>query len=214
MEEERQRLSDRKQIEFAIAYGSKLTGVPDSENAVWTEAAYDTTDAITDADAALVVLTPEERKEQEKQNAIDINTSGSMRVAFVAIDQAQRYQKTGQIINAFKYYRVGWEIIEHVIDPKKGKDIWIMMMRDSIRVLLALKATELVEILTKATFSVSKHPLNGMIPKMIEILTFHKLTNAITLELLEKKQKEINALGKALGEKQAVAAEEVVEEVE
>merc|ERR1719162_409858 len=77
---------------------------------------------------------------------------------------------------------------------KKGKDIWIMMMRDSIRVLLALKATELVEILTKATFSVSKHPLNGMIPKMIEILTFHKLTNAITLELLEKKQKEINEI--------------------
>ena len=84
-------------------------------------------------------------------------------------------------------------------NPKEGKEVWVMMMRDSIRVLLALKPKELME----SGYSVD------MIPTMIEVLEFHKLTNAGTLELLKKKQAEIHALSEA--DKEVVV--EVVEEV-
>ena len=109
-----------------------------------------------------------------------------MRIAFVAIDQGQRYQKTGQTILAFKYYLVGYQLIEHVIHPEKGKDIWVMMMRDSIMVLVALKPKEL----SVANCNI-QYIYNDMLPNIINVLTYHELTNENTLLLLKKKINEL-----------------------
>jgi len=126
-----------------------------------------------------------------------------MRLAFVAIDQGSRYQKTGQGVLAFKYYRIGWEIITHVTDPKQGRDVWVMMLRDSIRVLLALQPKELMD----AGYNVN------MIPLMIDVLVHHKLTNDVTMKLLQKKNNEIiDVLMKETMDKEALKNKEVTEE--
>ena len=220
------RLSDREQIIFAIGYGTHLLSSnsttkesiastastestestessPDTNNTAWNQASYAAVSLSSSSSSSSAKEQEMEDAKDSKEKIADMTKSGPMRLAFVAIDQGSRYQKTGQGVLAFKYYRIGWEIITHVTDPKQGRDVWVMMLRDSIRVLLALQPKELMD----AGYNVN------MIPLMIDVLVHHKLTNDVTMKLLQKKNNEIiDVLMKETMDKEALKNKEVTEE--